>query len=359
MQRHQRCQCRQREQQIEHQGNDAPQERHRRKSLLENGGQGDEHQRGSAVGTHAHAERRRENHQTRQNGHQRVDKRNLHRRAQQVGLSAVVAGVGAEAAHGDAQRIERLAKRSEEDAASDFRKVGLQQKIDALPGVGQHARGDHDDQQQDEQHGHEQLRGALNAMANATTDNQMAKNKDGYRPKHGHDGRRRERLEIVLGIAGIALQLAHHGSIDVLQAPTTYHSIVAGDEKSRENAERANKRGKQRLPASCFSHLLVGTSRVGCSMTTDNQFTHHARQPQHNHTSQINQDECRTAVLTRHVGETPHVAQADCRPCRGQNHTQHAAEICSFCCLLHSYFLLSIFKSGCKIINKLEEKEIN
>lgn len=77
--------------------------------------------------------RRGEDHQSGENGHDGVDGTGLCGCIDEVRLARIVGGVGTDAAHGDAQRVETLSESTEEDPAVDLGKVGLEEKTDALP----------------------------------------------------------------------------------------------------------------------------------------------------------------------------------------------------------------------------------
>ena len=174
-----------RQQRIEHQTYDIAHHRHRRESLLEHVGQRDEDERRTRVGTNAHTEGRRKNHQSRKYGHDGVDDAYLYGRRAEVGLLAVVGGEGADAAHSDAQRVERLSEGSEKDVGRQLREVGLEQKLNAGPGIGQQARADHYHQQQYEQRRHEHLRCLLNAVAHAVAYHEVGHAQNHQRPEDG------------------------------------------------------------------------------------------------------------------------------------------------------------------------------
>ena len=147
VERHERCQRSHREQGIEKDGDDVTQTFDVAKGLLEHVRQGDEDQRGTAVGTDTHGEGSWEDDQTGQQRHEEVDDANLHGRGREVGVTGEITGVGADATHGDAQRIERLSQGTQEHVARDLREIWFEEKLDTLVGIRQHTRGPHDDDQ--------------------------------------------------------------------------------------------------------------------------------------------------------------------------------------------------------------------
>ena len=88
------CECGEREQCVEEDGDDIADGRHGCKRLVEHVGERDEDERGAGVGSHADGEGRRENHQSCQDGDERIDEGDLHRRTHQARLLREIGGVG-------------------------------------------------------------------------------------------------------------------------------------------------------------------------------------------------------------------------------------------------------------------------
>ena len=81
---------RQHKQGIEKHRDDITHHRHGSKSLIEHIGQGDEDKRRTAVGLHAHGECCRKNHQSCQDGYQRIEESYLCGSLEKIGLTAEV-----------------------------------------------------------------------------------------------------------------------------------------------------------------------------------------------------------------------------------------------------------------------------
>lgn len=92
---------------------------------------------------------------------------------------------GAETAHTDGQRIERLTHCGKEHAAVHLGEVGTEKKLDAFGRAGQHTRADYDDEEEDEERWHHSLGRTLNALTHATDDDEVGGSKDGYGPQDG------------------------------------------------------------------------------------------------------------------------------------------------------------------------------
>ena len=88
----------------------------------------------------------------------------------------------------------------------------------------------------------------------------------------------------------------------------------------------------------CHAKGFVGTGSVGCRVATDDKFADHARDAEHQHACHINENECRTAVLSRHIREPPDVTQSHSRPCRSKNHAYLGCKISSIRLYHHTLF---------------------
>jgi hypothetical protein len=188
----------------------------------------------------------------------------------------------------------------------------MEQEGDAFSGVREHAGGHDDDQQEDEERRHEQLGRFLYAASDTVDNHEMRHGHDDNGPEDGLHGVGGELFEVVGHEVSVAVQLAHDGSIDILQAPAGDHRVIAGDKETGDNAEQSHV-----LPRRAVGQLAIGASRVRRPMAPDDKLADHAGDAQQQDTADIDKDESGTAVLPRHVGETPYITQADSRTCRG------------------------------------------
>ena len=92
-----------RQKNVESQGNNILHHGHGAESLLKDVGQRDEDQRRSAIGLHPYRHGSRENHQSCQNSHERIDDGNLEGCTHQVRFPFEIAGVGTETSHGNTE----------------------------------------------------------------------------------------------------------------------------------------------------------------------------------------------------------------------------------------------------------------
>ena len=118
-----------------------------------------------------------------------------------------IAGIGTQTPHRDTHRVERLSQGTEEHVAVNLREVGLEQELDTLVGIGQHARSPDDEEQQDKQRGHHHLRRLLNTVAHPVFYNQMGHQQDDHRPEHRLHRVGRHLHKVRLEIFRVALQM--------------------------------------------------------------------------------------------------------------------------------------------------------
>ena len=132
---------------IEEQGDDITHHGHGGKSLVEDIGKGDEDERRTAVGIHPYRERRREDHQSGKDSYETIYHTYLDSRPAEVGLTVEIGGVGTDATHGQAQRIESLPQGTEEDIGIELTEIGMEKEGDTLACSRKHTRGTDDDEQ--------------------------------------------------------------------------------------------------------------------------------------------------------------------------------------------------------------------
>ena len=116
--------------------------------------------------------------------------------------------------------------------------------------------------------------------------------------------------------------MAYDGGPDILETPTRNHGVIARNQETRQNTHIADERERR---TTC--QFAESARRIGPTMTTDNELTNHTGNAQQQDTEHINHDKHGSAILSRHIGESPDVAQANGRTCRGQDDTQFATEI--------------------------------
>ena len=123
---------------------------------------------------------------------------------------------------------------------------------------------------------------------------------------------------------GIAGELAEERGIDILQAPARHHGIIAHDKKTGGDSQETHI-----LPGVAAGEQGVGTVGVGRTVTADDKLGEHTGDAQHKHTEDIDQNEGCAAILARHIGKSPHIAQSDGTAGGGKYHSQFGSEITS------------------------------
>ena len=123
MERHQRCECRHGEKQVEKQRHYPAYYRHSTKCLIEDIGKGNEDKGWATVGIYTDGEGCWEYHKTSKNGNEGIYDRYLYCRLKQIGLAAEIGCVGTDTSHGNGQGVERLSQGTEEHALSHLREV--------------------------------------------------------------------------------------------------------------------------------------------------------------------------------------------------------------------------------------------
>ena len=107
------------------------------------------------------------------------------------------------------------------------------------------------------------------------------------------------------------MQLTGYRGIDVLQTPTCHDTVITSNKKACEHAQITYP-----LPCRAVGEFGVGTGSIGGGMSADDELANHARQSQHQDAGNVNDDEDSSAVLSCHIGKTPHIAQSDGTACR-------------------------------------------
>ena len=101
---------------------------------------------------------------------------------QQVGVPGEIRRIGADTPHGDAEGVEGLPQSTQEDIAVHLGEIGFEEESDTLFRPRQQARGHDNDDEQQEEHGHHELGGALNAVADAVLYNDITDDHDDQHP---------------------------------------------------------------------------------------------------------------------------------------------------------------------------------
>ena len=102
----------------------------------------------------------------------------------------------------------------------------------------------------------------------------------------------------------------------ILQTPAGHNRVITGNQETCEKTHIADI-----FPSGAIRQFRIGTCRIRGSMPSDDKLTDHTGQPNHKHTSDIDQNKCRTTVFTCHIGKTPNIPQAHSTSCRSEDDT--------------------------------------
>ena len=113
----------------------------------------------------------------------------------------------------------------------------------------------------------------------------------------------------------------------VVECPARDYEVVAHNQEHRHKA-RSTK------PAPALTNLCKGVDRVTLRVVSNGELRNKERKTQKQDTAEVDDDKRTTTVLGGDVGETPDVAEADCRACSSKDGRELTAEATTFCCLL-------------------------
>jgi hypothetical protein len=117
-----------------------------------------------------------------------------------------------------------------------------------------------------------------------------------------------------------------------LQTPPGYDRIEAQDNRRSEDTQITYE-----PPVTVGRNGIVGPEGIRLTMPANDKLTDHAGYAEQQDAAEIQEDKSRTAILTRHKREPPHIAQPYRRARRGQDDS-HSAETTSFHLLFSHLF---------------------
>ena len=220
----------------------------------------------------------REDGQTGQQRHDRVEHADHGGGAHEVDLLAGVGAVGDHDAHAERQGVKRLAHGHEHGLERDAGEIGLEVERQALA-----------------QHRHEHLGGFLDAVLDAAHDDRHA--------QHEKQRRVENDLTRVDGERADDARVAAEGVERVLRRPAAEHGVVADDERWDHDRHEA-------APAEVFVDHLVGGHGVCLRAAAEIDLAEHRDKADEQHARDVDEHEGGAAVLRRLVREAPEVAEA-------------------------------------------------
>ena len=288
----------------------APQTAHRH--ICEDVGQGDEDKAGAAGLVHTVSEAGREDDEAGGDGDEGIQHHDADALAQQGVLFVDVAAEDGHCTDAEAQGEERLIhgphQRIDDAHFLHPLKVGYEEEGQALLCAGhEHAvdcQHHHDDQQSD----HHDFRDFLEAVLQTAGADEDADGHNDHHPE-AHGQRACQHLGELAGhLVGVkAHQLTGSGHVEVVEHPAGHRGVEHHQQVAADEGEVAVD---VPLLAGLFEGL-IGAHRALVAGTAHGELHGHDGQAQNDEEQQVEQHESAAAALTCHVGELPHISDAD------------------------------------------------
>ena len=250
-------------------------------------------------------ERRRHDHETRQERNTNIEARNTDRtRSERIALLHV-GTIGDHDAHRDGQREEHLPQCRNHKLYRERREIRHQIISSAIKRTWLAERIDDQDDGHDDKCRHHDQVSLLDAALDATRYNEE------------YDSHEDEEPDIRLKTAGdeareVRTAITDHGcgieeiSADVLRHPATDHAIVRRDDERNERSQDANE-------GILLAEQLERTDGGLAGLTTERDLDKQKRQAKGEHEHQVGEQEHTTTILRRQIREAPQITQADRR----------------------------------------------
>ena len=296
--------------------------------IIEDIGQGDEHQTGAGIGFHAKGRAGREDDQACSEGHKGIQENDVDGLTHQSPFLLQVAAEDGHCANAQAQREEGLIHGCDDDIPdTGFLKlveVRLQIEGQTFSGILQAAAVDCQQQHDAQQGQHHPLGDPLQTALQAEgADNGCQSYRENGVEAHGLVilG---YRTEVICNGCGIQSgKLACGGIHKILQQPAGDGAVA----HQQDDIARHSHITMDMPLAALGLQLLIHFHRALLGCAAHGKFHAHNGQTQQDQTSQINQNENRAAVLTGNIGKFPDVANTDGTSGTEQNKAQTAAKM--------------------------------
>lgn len=292
---------------------------------LEHLRQDDEHERDALAAAEqrgVEVRNRREDCQTCDERHERVEDADHGGGAHEIHFFAGVRAVGDHDAHAERQGVKRLTHGHEHGLERDAGEIGLE--IEAQPlthAAAERQRVDGDGDEDQKQHRHEHLGGLLDAVLDAAHDDHHA--------QHEEDRGVENDLARVDGERADDAGVAAEGVERVLGRPAAEHGVVADDERGDHDRHES-------APAEVLVDHLVGGHGVCLRAATEIDLAEHRHEADEQHARNVDEHEGRAAVLRRLVREAPEVSEPHGAARGGEDEADAAGESNFF--LFHNRF---------------------
>ena len=291
-------------------------------------GQSYENEVGTAVHLHAVGEAGRENDQTRGDGNKGIQHRHVDRLAKQSAILAKIASKDRHGANSKAQGKEGLGQSTHDDIAPAYRvrlfEVGEQIELQTFGGTVHEESVDGKHHHDHEKRAHHDLGHLLQALLQAEGADRKAKHHhDAHIDRHGN-GIRKHLAKMIPHSRRIqARKVALGGGNKVADHPARNRGV-----EHHENIVARQRKIAVNMPFTALGlQLLIEARGALLCRTSQSKFHGQNGNSHEKQKREIEEHEDRATVLSRHVGELPHVANADGASCAEQNKAETASQM--------------------------------
>ena len=158
---------------VEEYGDEVSEGWHEAEGLLKDAGEGYEDEGSAFVGLYVGGEDGGKDDDASHDGYEGVDEADFEGCADEVCVFAEVAGIGAHAAHGEAEGVEGLSHGVEDGLEGDFREVGPEEEGESFACARCEEGTDGQDEQDDKEEWHQHFRDTLNAAFDPAYDDEV------------------------------------------------------------------------------------------------------------------------------------------------------------------------------------------
>ena len=237
-----------------------------------------------------------------------------------VGLRIEVGPVGDHGARAQGEREEAEAHGVEERCAVEVFPTGQEQVLHAFPAARERHAADDQDDHQDEERRHEDLRELFNPRFDPAQDDDGREKKEGEEVAVGHGAVRNEAAEVVAEERRILDDPDPGDRVDrVLEAPAADAGVEGQNQKDRQYANPAED------PPGFAADVIETSDRAATTGTTHRKFRNQEGNAHRKGKEDVGEHKDRPAVGAGHVRELPDRAQPDGRARAGENEAEAGA----------------------------------
>ena len=229
------------------------------------------------------------------------------------------------------------------------REIGIEQESQSLAGIRHQQRVDTEDNEDNKQQRHHDAGDPLNTLLNATAHHQEIDRQEERRPPNAAPGTCQQRGEhVVILLRRVATQMSQKRLIEVLDDPSTNHTVEANDNEAAQDADVSKQ-----VIFLTWRELLQCRLHVTVGRTANDEFTQYHGNAHYQDATDVHQNKGATTIHSCLIGETPDVPQSYCRAHRSRDGSHTGRKSCSFC---HSITLFKFWYKGSTICPKGQTK---